>query len=75
MIATQTVTAEIFAELNDLPLEQQQKVLAFARSLKSRPKGAKGASLLTFAGSISSAELEQMQEVIEDDCERINLGE
>ena len=73
-MATQTVTAKIFAELNELPLEQQQKVLAFARSL-NRPKGVKGASLLTFAKSISPAELAQMEEAIEEGCERIDPNE
>ena len=74
-MATQ-ITAKIFAELNELPLEQQQKVLAFARSL-NRPKGVKGASLLTFAKSISisPAELAQMQEAIEEGCERIDPNE
>ncbi len=72
-MATQ-ITAKIFAELNELPLEEQQKVLAFARSL-NQPKGVKGASLLTFAGSISPAELEQMQEAVKDGCERINPDE
>lgn len=74
-MATQTVTAKIFAELNELPLEQQRAVLAFARSLRSRPKGVKGASLLNFAGSVSPAELVQMQGTIEEGCERIDLDE
>ena len=73
-MATQ-ITAKIFAELNDLPLEQQQKVLAFARSLKSQPRGVKGKSLLTFAGSVSTTELTQMQEAIKDGCEHIDLDE
>lgn len=74
-MATQTVAAEIFAELDDLPLEQQREVLAFARSLKFQPRGVQGSSLLSFAGSISPSELTQMQEAIEEGCERIDLDE
>ncbi len=74
-MATQNVTAQIVDELNELPLEQQREVLAFARSLISQSKGVKGASLLGFAGSISPEELAQMQQAIEEGCERIDADE
>ena len=74
-MTTQTVTTKIFAELNDLSLEKQQEVLAFARSLKSRPVGVKGSSLLGFAGNIPSSDLAQMEEAIEEGCERIDADE
>lgn len=70
----QDVTAQIVDELGTLPLEQQRKVLAFTRSLASRPKGVKGASLL-FAGSIPPDELIRMQEAIDNGCERIDTDE
>ena len=60
----QDVTAQIVDELGTLPLEQQRKVLAFTRSLASRPKGVEGASLLSFAGSIPPDELIRMQEAV-----------
>lgn len=68
----QNVTEKILGELNSLAPEQQHEVLAFTRSL-SQPKGAKGSSLLSFAGSIPSAELTQMQATIEEGCGRIDL--
>ena len=74
-MATQAVTDKIFAELNELPLEQQREVLAFARSLKSQPSGVKGSSLLSFAGSIFPDDLVQMQRAIEESCERVDLDE
>lgn len=71
-MATQAVTDKIFAELNELPLEQQREVLAFARSLKAQPSGVEGSSLLGFAGSITSSDLARMQEAIAEGCERID---
>lgn len=72
---TETITAAIFNELNDLPLEQHHKVLAFTRSLKLENEGVSGQSLLKFAGQIDSIELEAIQEAITEDCQKIDLNE
>jgi hypothetical protein len=74
-MASQGVTAKIINELNSLPLDQQQRVLAFARSLIENPTGVKGSSLLDFAGAISSEQLSQMQNAIEKGCEHIDADE
>lgn len=74
-MTTQAISAKIFEELNELPLEQQHQVLAFARSLKAQPKGVKGASLLTFSDSIPRSDLIQMQQAIEKGCERIDCDD
>ena len=74
-MTTQGVTAQIIDKLNKLPLEKQRAVLAFTRSLVAQPEGVKGASLLSFAGSISPDELTQMQHAIEEGCERIDADE
>ena len=66
---------EIFEEVNDLSPVQQREVLAFARSLKAKLRGVEGASLLNFAGSITSSDLTQMREALEEGCERINVVE
>ena len=71
----QDLTTQIVDELGALPLEQQRKVLAFTRSLASRPKGVKGASLLHFAGSVPPDEPTQMQAAINNGCERIDTDE
>ena len=52
---------------------RRQNNSVLARKLLSR--GAKGSSLLSFAGSIPSAELTRMQKAIEEGCERIDLDE
>lgn len=72
---TTQVIIKIVDALDDLALEQQREVLAFARSLKSRSTGVSGSSLLDFAGSIPAADLVQMQAAIEEDCERIDPDE
>ena len=74
-MTTQAVNVKISDELADLSPEQQREVLAFARFLKSQPKGVKGASLLSFAGSIPAADLTQMQQAIREGCERIDPDE
>jgi len=71
-MASQGVTAQIVDELNSLPLDQQQKGFAFARSLIETPKGVKDSSLLGFAGAISSEQLSQIQNAIEEGCELID---
>ena len=65
-MTTQAVNVKISHELADLSPEQQREVLAFARFLKSQPKGVKSKSLLSFAGSIPAADLTQMQQAIEE---------
>ena len=72
---TETITAEIFDELSDLPIEQHHEVLAFTRSLKLKAEGVAGASLLAFAGQIDATELDVMQEAITEGCEQIDLNE
>ena len=72
-MATQAVTAKIVDELNNLAVEQQREVLAFARSLKSQPSGVEGSSLVNFAGGISATDLTQIQEAIEEGCQSIDF--
>ena len=74
-MTAQGITAQIVEEVNDLPLEQRQQVLAFARSLAAQPKGVTGSSLLRFADTISPAQLLEMQTAIEEGCERIDTNE
>ncbi len=55
MIA-QTVEAEIREQLSQLPVEQQRRVLEFARSLvATRVRGVPGKTLLRFAGAINTS--------------------
>jgi hypothetical protein len=63
----------IALEIQKLTPQQQESVLKYARSMtQPLPKGARLADLTQFAGTIPGEDLRQMQEAIEDACERVN---
>ncbi len=66
---------ELLKEMARLSQEEQQKVVAFARSLAAGPTGVAGKDMARFAGAIDPADLKQMAAVIEDNCERIDKSE
>jgi len=71
-----TIREEIEKQLDNLPIELQQRVLNFAQSLAlSLPKGASGKQLLHFAGTIKSDDAELMKKAIENGCEQVDLNE
>jgi len=71
-----TITQELVTFLDRLPVDQQRRVLEFARSLAvPTPHSVRGESLLRFAGAIDAADLEAMTQAIEDGCERIDPTE
>jgi hypothetical protein len=75
MIA-QTVEAEIREQLSQLPVEQQRRVLEFARSLvAARVRGVPGKVLLRFAGAINTDDLTAMKQAIEEGCEQVSLND
>ncbi len=68
-----SIEQELHRHLALLPIAQQRQVLDFARILSiTQPQGAKGSSLLSFAGTIPADELAQMQTAIEADCEQVD---
>jgi len=58
-----------------LPEDQQQRVLAFVKTLVPASGGVSGKDLLKFSGSIGQADLQLMAKAIEEGCERIDRGE
>jgi hypothetical protein len=73
---TKRLQGQILDQSSDLPHEQQQRVLEFARALaQSFPAGVPGKELLRFGGIIPRKDLEQMNAAIEDGCERIDADE
>jgi hypothetical protein len=58
-----------------LPPEQQERVLAFAKSLSPASRGRSGKELLKFRGRIEKTGLQVMAKVIEEGCERIDRSE
>ena len=67
---------EVVEQLKVMPQPLQRRVLEFVRSLvETEVRGTPGQQLLRFAGSIPSDDLQLMREVIERDCERIDVDE
>jgi hypothetical protein len=72
-MAASPVKPELLNQLSLLDVEQQQRVLEFARSLTSgTPRGVPGKDLLRFGGTIDAEDLKLMEQAIEEDCERID---
>jgi len=70
------IVDKVIEQLKALPSELQWRVLEFTRALTlSTPHGIPGQQLLRFAGAIPSEDLKLMQEVIEQDCERVDTNE
>jgi len=62
--------------LKRLGVEEQRRVLEFARALStSKLSGVAGEPLLSFGGSIDKKDLDLMQEVIEEGCEKVVADE
>ncbi len=59
---------ELLKEMARLSQEEQERVLAFAKSLTAGPVGKAGKDIARFAGAVDLADLEQMAAVIEEDC-------
>lgn len=60
---------ELLQQMALLPEDQQQRVIAFAKTLAPAPNGMSGKSLLKCAGTIGHADLHLMTAVIEQGCE------
>ena len=70
------IKAEIFARIDNLPPELQEKVLHFVDTLAAPPlKGESGSMLRCFAGSLDPISAREMAQAIEEECERVNAGE
>ena len=67
---------EILNQLEMLDTKQQKNVLNYIRILgTTKPKGIQGNKLLSFVGTINSSDLKLMKQIIEEDCEKVNLSE
>ena len=66
---------ELLNEMARLSQKEQQRVVAFAKSLAAEPTGKASKDLARFAGAIDPDDLKQMAAVIKEGCERINESE
>ena len=70
------VIEKVIEQLQTLPIEMQQRVLAFTRALaQTAPQGVPGRKLLRFAGAIPLEDVRLMQEAIEQGCEQVDTYE
>ena len=69
------IPSQINIELSQLPVDAQQRVLEFARSLKQLGAGMSVDTLKKHIGSIAPDEGQLMREAIEAGCEQVNLDE
>lgn len=69
-----TIIDRVVREMENMPHDQQYRVLKFVRTLTT-PRGVPGKDLLKFAGTISPEDLRLMSEAIEEECERIDPDE
>ncbi len=68
-----TLVDKVIEQLTTLPCELQWRVLEFTRALAaSVPSGIPGQQLLRFAGTISQEDIRLVQQVIDQDCERVD---
>jgi len=70
------IIAKVVEQLETLPENLQQQVLAFVQTLRTvvRP-GIPGKRLLRFAGAIPLDDLQFMRQAIETGCEQADLNE
>jgi hypothetical protein len=67
---------ELLSRIDQLPVELQRRVIAFADALVlSNPKGTPGRDLLRFAGTLDEDSAREMQDAIEGACERVDVNE
>jgi hypothetical protein len=70
---SEPLAEQVLDQLQALPLKQQRRVLEFARALAaSTPAGVQGKTLVPFAGYIPADELEELEQLIDEGCERID---
>jgi hypothetical protein len=69
------VRDEIAKQVERLPPDMQSQVLQFVISLAASARGKNGATLRQFASSLDAVSAEQMEEAIEQECERIDASQ
>lgn len=68
-----SIKDNLVAQLDNLPYNQQLRVLDFVKSLI--PRGVKGKSLLRFEGAIPADDLQLMVKAVEENCEKVDTSE
>jgi len=70
-----TVVGKVVEQLETLPENLQQQVLAFVEALRTAVQpGIPGKQLLRFVGTISLDDLQLMQQAVETGCGQVDLN-
>lgn len=73
---TQSLEQSINEYLKTLNIDEQKRILEFARNLSlSKSKGSSSKDILKFRSAISADDLSEMQKAIDLDCEKVNENE
>ncbi|RJQ40001.1 MAG: hypothetical protein C4550_04305 [Nitrospiraceae bacterium] len=72
-MTTTLIKDNFMAQFDKLPLDLQLRALDFVKSLI--PKGIEGKNLLRFEGIIPVDDLRLMTKAIEENCEKVDIGE
>jgi len=72
-MAISSIKDNFMAQFDKLPPDLQLRALDLIKSLT--PKGIEGKNLLHFEGIISADDLHLMTKAIEEDCEKVDIGE
>ncbi|MGA2630696.1 MAG: hypothetical protein ABSG54_10835 [Terriglobia bacterium] len=68
------IREELLVALDNLPEEAQRRVAEYARTLTARQSpGFATNALLRLAGSIEALDLKQMDEAIQEGCEKVDV--
>jgi hypothetical protein len=72
-MSSKTFENEFLKSLDSLTKEQQEKALAYIKSILTKSQGEHG--LLRFAGSLDANSIREMSEAIEAGCENSDTNE
>ena len=72
-----SIKGQITKEIDVLPLNMQKKVLEFIKILREPTvaNGTPGNNLMKFAGIMTEEEADELAQIIEDGCERIDYND
>ena len=73
-MSNRAIVEEITRAAEELDIHQQQRVLAYIRSVKARPPGARPESLLRMAGVIPVTDCLEIEKAIDEGCGQVNLN-
>jgi hypothetical protein len=70
---SEKLARDVVREMDRMPIKQQRRVVEFAHALAhSHPQGTPGRDLVRFSGFVDPADLDEMSEVIEEGCEKVD---